>query len=299
MTAVIVGLGSARERLALRAPPSKPIAQDARPKAAIGRRQSGPRVLKPVHPNVGIEADYRRRLDALIKEMADSVLYWVKSAYRRDPPKMAQDELAADTLRRVMRELSVRWQEKFDELAPSLAEYFSLHVQERSDAALRKMLHDAGFTVRFKMTPAQRDILKSTINQNVSLIKSIPSEYLTQVEGSVMRSVQAGRDLGALAKELQSHYGVTKRRAALIARDQNNKATSAMQRGRQTELGITEAVWLHSHGGKEPRPTHVAMNGKRYDIAKGMWDPAVQEYIWPGQLINCRCVAKPVIEGFS
>jgi SPP1 gp7 family putative phage head morphogenesis protein len=137
------------------------------------------------------------------------------------------------------------------------------------------------------------------VQANVSLIKSIPEEYLKQVEGAVMRSVQTGRDLGKLSKELQKKFGVSKRKAALISRDQNNKATSAFQRARQQELGITKAIWMHSHAGQEPRPSHVAMNGKEYDINKGMWDRDEQEWIFPGQLINCRCTSKSIIPGFS
>lgn len=114
-----------------------------------------------------------------------------------------------------------------------------------------------------------------------------------------MRSVQRGGDMGQLSKELQKEFGVTKLRAALISRDQNIKATSAFTRARQIELGITEAVWMHSHAGKEPRPTHVKMNGKRYNVTEGMYDPAEKRNISPGELINCRCTSKSVIAGFS
>jgi SPP1 gp7 family putative phage head morphogenesis protein len=111
--------------------------------------------------------------------------------------------------------------------------------------------------------------------------------------------VQTGRDLGTLSKELQEHYGVTRRRAAYIARDQNNKATAAMTRARQTELGLDEAMWRHSGGGKHPRPTHLAMNGQRYKISEGMWDSAVNRFILPGEEPNCRCVSRAIIPGFS
>ena len=152
------------------------------------------------------------------------------------------------------------------------------------------------------MTPVQRDILQATIQSNVELIKSIPAQYLTQVQGSVMRSVQTGRDLGTLAKELQEHYGVTKRRAAFIARSQNNLATASMTReSRQTELGITEAIWTHSGGGKHPRPSHLAAGRSKtkYDVKTGWYDPEVGKNIWPGELPNCRCVSRAVVKGFS
>jgi SPP1 gp7 family putative phage head morphogenesis protein len=180
-----------------------------------------------------------------------------------------------------------------------MASYFAQDIKDRTDAQMKSMLKKSGLTVKFNITPAMRDIMKATVAENVSLIKSIPQEYLKNVEGAVMRSVQVGRDLGALSKELRTKFGVSKRRAALIARDQNNKATSAFQRARQVELGITEAIWMHSHAGKKPRRTHVAMNGKRYDVKQGMWDSDEKEYVFPGQLINCRCTSKSVIQGFS
>ena len=73
-----------------------------------------------------------------------------------------------------------------------------------------------------------------------------------------MRGIQTGRDLGQISRDLQDTFGVTRRRAAFIALDQNNKATASMTRARQTELGIKKAIWLHSHGGKKPRPTHTS-----------------------------------------
>jgi SPP1 gp7 family putative phage head morphogenesis protein len=199
----------------------------------------------------------------------------------------------------VIRRLAKRWQSRFDEAADRLAEYFAQDIEKRSTTQLRRILKDGGWSVKFEMTPAMKDIFEATVQQNVALIKSIPQQYLTQVEGMVMRSVQSGRNLKQLTDDLQKRLHVTRDRAELIARDQNNKATSAFTRARQQELGVKRAVWVHSHAGKEPRPTHVHMDGKTYDVTKGMWDPHEQEYIWPGQLINCRCFSRPVIEGLS
>jgi uncharacterized protein with gpF-like domain len=162
-------------------------------------------------------------------------------------------------------------------------------------------LRDAGYSVKFKMTREMRDVMDATINEQVSLIRSIPQQYLTQVEGMVMRSVQTGRDLGTLTKDLQQQFGVTRRRAAFIARDQNNKATASMTRVRQVKLGITEAIWVHSGGGKHPRPTHLKAGREKtkYDVTKGWFDPAVGKWIFPGELPNCRCVSRSVVKGFS
>src|SRR6185312_4660202 len=110
-----------------------------------------------------------------------------------------------------------------------------------------------------------------------------------------MRSVQEGRDLGSLAKYLETQHGVTRRRAATISRDQNNKMTEAFTRVRQTELGIKTAVWMHSGGGKKPRPSHVAASGKEYEIDKGMY----LDGVWTccGREMNCACALTSKLPG--
>jgi hypothetical protein len=323
-------------------------------------------VLKPVHPNAGIEAEYRAKLLRLVREMQASYVYFLKAQYRETPPELALDadsvreapawnvptgftgvvygprrdqfwayvegemlrgargsgrifkstESAAQALRKshaprisatparaLERELSTlgkRWQKRIDEAAPKLARWFTLAAHRRSQDSLKKILKDGGISVEFKMTAPMRDVLDATLAENVSLIKSIGSQYHTEVEGMVMRSVTAGRDLQSLNKELKERYGVTERRANFIALDQNNKATSSFVRVRQQDLGL-KAKWLHSHGGKEPRPTHLANDGNVYDPAVGWFDPdpKVRKRIWPGQLPRCRCVSVSVVPGFS
>lgn len=253
--------------------------------------------LPAIRPNLGLQAAYQERLDALIKAMQADIMRQVPAAYEENPPEMAQDALPARTMRALMQRLSLKWQHRFDAAAPELAEYFSLAVADRSTRQLKAILRKAGFSVNFKLTAEVRDIVQATIGENVSLIKSIPSEHFTQIEGDVMRSVAKGGDLAPLAQKLEHQYGVTNRRAALIARDQNRKATATISRARQLEAGLEEAIWLHSRGGKTPRKSHVAYSGKRYSIREGALIDG--ERIWPGEKINCKCVPKPLLPGFS
>lgn len=273
------------------------LALDAKPR----RRKSGDVVLRPIHPNAGIEAAYRKKLLALVDEMHRSFAYHLKAAYRKNEPAMAMDATPAADLQDAIDKLTKRWRERFRDGAESLADYFATAAFRRSDELLMRILRDAGFSVRFKMTPAMRDVLRATVEQNVALIKSIPEQYLTQVQGAVMRSVQTGRDLASLSKELQKQFGVTRRRAAFISLDQNNKATAALRRARETEAGLDDGIWMHSHAGREPRPTHLANDGKKFSISRGWYDPDpnVRRRILPGELPRCRCTWKVVIKGFS
>lgn len=270
------------------------------------RKRRSEKVLRPIWPNAGIETEYRRKIARLLADIHNSVLYWTRAAYRANEPRvaqlaaeLAQDETPAEALARIWQGRFKWWYETIDETAERLARWFAKAAMRRSDGALEKALRDAGMAVEFRLTRTQRDALKAIVEENVSLIKSIPHRYLEQVEQVVMRSVSTGRDLKYLTDEIVGRYQVTRKRAAFIARDQNNKATSALQRVRRMELGLDTAVWLHSHAGKQPRKTHVEMNGKKFDIAKGMWDSHEKMWIQPGFLINCRCTSRAVVPGLT
>ena len=208
---------------------------------------------------------------------------------------MARDESPAAALNAIMKRLARKWNKRFAEAAPELAKYFSLAARDRTDGALRAALKKAGMTVSFKMTRAVNDIVQAKVAENVSLIKTIASEHLADVEQLVMRSVAAGRDLGGLREALQERYGITHRRAALIARTSNNQTTAAILKARQGELGVTTAKWIHSHAGRTPRPEHVAWNGKEYPIAEGMYSKVDREFVWPGTPFNCRCQSRSIL----
>lgn len=229
--------------------------------------------------------------------MQRSYVRWVSACYRSNEPEMAQDASPAKTLDATLRGLARYWQKRFNDAAPKLAKHFSLKASQRSSAGLKSILKDGGFTVQFKMSPELNDVIQATVAENVALIRSLPQQYHTQVQGAVMRTVQSGRSLPSLVKHLEEQHGVTKRRARAIARDQNSKATAAVQNARYTELGITKAQWVHSGAGKHPRPEHVKAGRDKliFDVRKGALLEGKRT--WPGVEINCRCIQRPVMEG--
>lgn len=258
-----------------------------------------PKILRSIHANRGVEAKYRKELQKLIVEMQNSIEYWITAAYRKEPPRVAklvqqaQDATPSQKIEKIIRELAKRWIKRFEDAAPLIAQAYLAGMFKTTDIAFMAALRDAGFTVKFKMTPVVNDAFQASLAENVGLIKSIPEKYLQQVQGIVMRSYTSGRDLHTMVKELKELYPKAQHRAVLIARDQSNKANSVVNRARQMELGITEAVWMHSHAGKVPRPDHVAADGKKYNIAQGCLING--EYIQPGEKINCRCTSRAIL----
>jgi SPP1 gp7 family putative phage head morphogenesis protein len=252
-----------------------------------------PKTAKAIQANRGIEAWYRKQLRAFVDQLNTSYLYWIKAAYRKQPPAIAQDAAPSDWMRKQLSDLGKRWMDKIDEWAPKIAESYVKKMFSASDSAFRRALKDSGWAVEFEMTPAMQDAFNASLTENIGLIKSIPMQYHDKVTGTVMRSYTMGRDLESLTKELKKIYPSASHRAELIARDQSNKANAVVNRTRQLELGITKAIWMHSHAGKNPRPDHVKANGKEFDVEKGCLISG--EYIWPGEKINCRCSSRAVL----
>jgi len=96
-----------------------------------------------------------------------------------------------------------------------------------------------------------------------------------------------------MVKAIRAIYPVTVKRAGFIARDQSNKLNAATVRARQLDLGLTQGKWMHSHAGHKPRPSHLAADGKTFELAKGMFLDG--EWVLPGEKPNCRCSWRIVI----
>jgi len=258
----------------------------------------GVKTLPPIHPNAGLTAAYNKQLDTLVEQMNRSVTHWIGAAYKRQvarPAVLAADASPARELTDTMNRLKKYWVAVFNKAAPLLAKRFAERAARHVDLTMTNQMRQHDFGIDFKLTDEARNALDATVGENVALIKSIPQQYLADVEGLVMRSISVGGDMKTLGLELEKRYGLTRKRAGLIARDQNAKATATMVRVRQMGLGITHAKWLHSHGGREPRASHVAYDGKTFEVAKGAYIDG--EWIYPGEKINCRCVSRAIIPG--
>jgi len=277
--------------------------------------QRKPVTVRAIHASAAVQAWYFAELDKLVGQMAAEVSQAILITYGRfTPPELAKDakpeeffdDLATDAprnpsllLRAALRKWGGLWVSRFDTLSLELGKKFTSKSFGITQTQMRAALKDAGFTIKFKPSPGAAAAYHAVAAEQVNLIKSIPQQYLKDVETKVCASVMKGADMHALSVDLRKTYGVTRDRAALIARDQNSKAKATIERARRQELGITHAIWQHSAGGRVPRATHVAMSGKAYPLAQGMWDSNEGAYVLPGELVNCRCTSKAVIPAFD
>jgi uncharacterized protein with gpF-like domain len=264
--------------------------------------------LRAIRPNKGIEMDYRKKLTALIVRMQKEVQREILRVYRGEEAQIATDAVPANVLYRLIRNLRDKYQKLFNKKSLSLARWFVNNVNRYTEISLKgalehyqsekfkRELNDLGLLHNFRQTPALTNAAQSFVHENVNLIKSIPEKYFTEVEGMVMRGIRDEKPSSWVNDELAKRYGITTRRAIMIARDQNHKATEQLNRTRQLGLGVKRGMWQHATGVKEPRHSHERANGKIFDLDKGL--KVDGEFIFPGEKINCHCFFIPLLEDY-
>jgi SPP1 gp7 family putative phage head morphogenesis protein len=153
---------------------------------------------------------------------------------------------------------------------------------------IRQVRAAAGVDV-FAAEPNINALVPAFVAENVALIKSIPNAYLDDVEKTVTRGVRLGMRHEELAQAIRARFEVAENRAALIARDQVGKFYGQVNEARQRTLGVTAYIWRTVNDNRV-RAEHAERDGKRYS-----WDDPPEDGI-PGEAVNCRCYAEPVLD---
>jgi SPP1 gp7 family putative phage head morphogenesis protein len=257
---------------------------------------------KPLHYSAAVEMRYADTLTRMVRQMRETT----ESAFRRLDKQFATDALALDApsyasqSRILVDALRKRFNAAFARRSRPAAERMQAQVDAASSASLHSSLRElsGGISLSTRSIPKPAtEMLKASVTENVALIRSIPEQYFLDVQGAVMRNIQRGDGTAGVLREIERVGGVATRRAELIARDQVSKATSALNAARMKGLGVRKFEWIHSGGGKEPRKLHQRMSGNVYSLDDPpVIDERTGERGLPGQLINCRCVMRPVLE---
>lgn len=254
----------------------------------------------PLHYPAPVMERYRNSLQSLVDEMQRAYAREMRAVFNELGP-VTQDASLASQARIRLNALSERFYRLFSRRAPSIVDRMMGQVDKYSTSSLNMSLKElsGGLTLKTTVMPASlQEAVTAATAENVALIKSIPEQYHTQIQGAVMRSVQpGGNGLADVTEALKKYDGITESRVKIIAQDQVRKATSAMNTERAKALGVRKFEWRHSGGGADPRKEHQRMNGEifSYDDPPVI-DSRTGERGFPGQLINCRCVATPVVE---
>lgn len=267
----------------------KPLIQQ-QSKSKRGRKAKA----KPVRVSRKLELDYTRVLLAIVDDMhteaVKALMPLIEQPSVGDSKRIVNDGLFSD-FKSAFSKTADTIKAKVSGIAETLAKTVVSKQGQQSDSQLSDMiLRQTGIDFSGLMSDS---VLKEAVDEavaaNISLIKSIPQQYLDRVEQAVMASLQAGTLNATLADDLLKIEGITKNRAKLIARDQLGKINSRLAQIRQQSLGITHYYWSTSLD-ERVRDKH-----RRWEGDLIAWDnPPPDGH--PGQAIQCRCTAIPDLD---
>jgi len=188
----------------------------------------------------------------------------------------------ADDIDRAMKEARIQFARKYtpEEIAILIKKHANRIEQFSAEEIDRVFGAVLGIDIA-RVEPWMATEIKSFVNENVSLIKSIPEQFFDRVEQTVIREVKAGSLTGEIADEIQHIYGVSESRAALIARDQTSKFNGSLNHLRQANVGIKKYIWRTSRD-ERVRESHAEKEGETFS-----WDDPPADTGHPGDDINC------------
>jgi SPP1 gp7 family putative phage head morphogenesis protein len=229
-----------------------------------------------------VERDIVPNLPALLDEQAPTV------TLRRD---------SADDIDRAFQAAALAATKGLPEKTiEAAAQSTALRVSEWSADQFQQQVQRVVKVNLYDDTSGLAEHLDLFVSDNVKLIKSLTGNHLSDVKGIVTRGARAGLHHVEVSKQIQQQFGVTKRRAALIASDQIGKLNGELNQLRQTNLGVRRYRWSTSLD-ERVRKTHRALEGSIQEWARPPEvDPRTGERGHPGQPIRCRCSAIPILD---
>lgn len=265
-----------------------------------GRKLKQP---KPVEPpkraGISYNAELQRLVRAIRKDINTQIVPMIIALEPQYISDAAFKDGWADQIMTVFVQLLNKWRSpSFLAAANQTAEQFVRSVNQQNRRRFNRNTQAVGIDV-FGDSPALQDLLEASALDNARLITTIPDQYLNQVQSIVMTNMRSGLLPRNIIGQLRDQFGITQRRAALIARDQTSKINGEISKSRQESAGFEFFRWQTAEDSRV-RDDHDRI--EEQDIGYGVgvyrWDEPPKndkgQRIIPGHEINCRCVAIPV-----
>ncbi|AUS00750.1 head morphogenesis domain protein [Vibrio phage 1.278.O._10N.286.54.E8] len=254
---------------------------------------------KPIELPKAIGISYNAELQRMVRRIKKDIDQSIKPQVKDLEFEYTADSWA-DVIEVPLAALRQRWSsDVFNRFAERVASKFVQAVNLQNQQQFQNQYKSFGINI-YAGNQAVSDYLDATVKDNVRLIKSIPDQYLRQVESIVLGNMRSGMRPSAINKQLQDQFGVTERRARVISRDQVSKASNGLAKKRMESSGFKYFQWIDSKDSRvRSRHKHIANKVTKY--GKGIYsfsDLPIGEQgvpVAPGQPIQCRCVMRPVL----
>jgi SPP1 gp7 family putative phage head morphogenesis protein len=267
--------------------------------------------LSKMSAPLGIERDYQKKVRAItvkvkniINEEIVANLESIMSEVEALRPKndsARYDQTIGEKVAELFSATGVRIESEITDFEINqIAEGAASEVSAwNKDQITRVMKQGLGVDL-FQSEPWLAQELNIFAETNINLIKSNNAAFLKQTENLVYDGMRRGLRHEEIAKQILgtgkdelgkvSRFKNAKSRANLIARDQINKLNGQLNELRQKNAGVKKYIWRTNIDGRE-RSSHNDWNGKEFS-----WKTGSPKGTNPGDEIQCRCYAEPVLD---
>lgn len=153
--------------------------------------------------------------------------------------------------------------------------------------------------------PNIQDFLALATTENISLIRSIHSDYWGKVTQAITANFRGEPQVDnvSLNERLKKIGNISDNRANIIARDQTKKLSTALTRLRHQNVGVKKYIW-HNVGDQRVVGNPAGLYPKGRAIHLNHWSREGKTFYYdrppadghPGTPILCRCYEEPVID---
>lgn len=131
-------------------------------------------------------------------------------------------------------------------------------------------------------------------SRNLGLIASIAERQHNDLSALMVEAATSGMRAATLKDKIAERFRVSRSRSSLVAKNETLTLNGQLTQIQHLAAGVTEYVW-NSSADERVRDIHVELDGRRFS-----WDdPPISSEDGsvghPGEPINCRCVAVPVM----
>ncbi len=249
---------------------------------------------RPKYP-ANYERDYYRVLRAIVRKLKKATednLYIIDKALRNDDDI---DTFASAIIEQLASEMPLAEAERHVNMVLS-------GVDRGVKTSVTKAFVDTcGVDVFLNDTQLLENVRKEWYSQQSRLINSMVSTYTEKLQTIISNAVQRGTTMKEVTQEIKDLYGITDKRAKLIARNEVGNLNGILTKQRQVDSGIRAYEWSTSRD-ERVRASHAELEGSLFwwngdklgEINGRKVYPAPKFH--PGMDYNCRCVGIAVID---
>lgn len=266
--------------------------------------------LSKLSAPLGIERDYQKRIRKIVERVKSIINEEVVNSLpaimsETEALRPTNDSVRLDNIGQKVAELFVATRARVgseitDFQIGQVTEATATEMSAWNKAQITRVMKQALGIDYFQAEPWLAQELNIFAINNANLIKSNNTAFINQVENVVYDGMRRGLRHEEIARQILgsgkdelgkvSRFKQAKTRANLIGRDQINKLNGNLTRLRQENAGVKRYIW-RTVGDNRVRDKHAGFDGNEYT-----WEEGAPGGIHPGDEIQCRCYAEPVID---